>query len=247
MTIQPMTQHSFAFAPAQRQPVRLRELPRTEQPRGRMCEYGPTVLSDAELVAIILGSGVGTLNAVQLAQRLLVDHGGWAGLQRMSTAELTKVYGIGEAKAAQVKAALEIGRRVLLAQPEQRPQISSPADVATLLMVEMSHLEQEHLRVVMLNTKHYVLAISTIYIGTIDSSAVRVCEVFKEAMKRNAASIILCHNHPSGDPQPSPQDVLVTRQILEAGRLLGIDLLDHLVIGQGRWISLRERRLGFND
>ena len=248
MTTQPTSnQTTFAFAPAQPRPLRLRELSRTEQPRGRMCEYGPAALSDAELLRIGLNSVIGTLNAVQFAQRLLVDYGGWAGLQRMSVAELTKLYGIGEAKAAQVKAALEIGRRVLLAQPDHRPQISSPADVANLLLVEMSYLEQEHLRVVMLNTKNYVIKIVTVYIGTINSSAVRVCEVFKDALRHNAAAIILCHNHPSGDPQPSPEDVLITRQIVEAGRLLGVDLLDHLVIGQGRWISLRERRLGFSD
>jgi DNA repair protein RadC len=152
---------------------------------------------------------------------------------------------MGEAKAAQVKAALEIGRRLLLAQPEQRPQITSPADVANLLMVEMAHLEQEHLRVVLLNTKNYVLKIETVYIGSINSSAVRIGEVFKTALKQNSAAIIVVHNHPSGDPTPSPEDVAVTRQLVEAGKLLDVDVLDHLVIGQGRWVSLRERRLGF--
>ncbi len=142
---------------------------------------------------------------------------------------------------------LEIGRRLLLVQPEQRPQIGSPADVAKLLMLEMSHLEQEQLRVVLLNTKNYVLKIVTVYIGTIDSSPVRVCEVFRAAMRHNAAAIIVVHNHPSSDPAPSREDVAVTRQLSEAGQLLGIELLDHLIIGLGRWISLRERRLGFTS
>ena len=185
------------------------------------------------------------MNVVQLAQKLLIEHGGWVGIQRMNFEEFTSIHGFGEAKAAHVKAALEIGRRLLLAQPEQRPQITSPGDVANLLLLEMSHLEQEHLRVVILNTKNYVLKISTIYIGSINSSAVRVGEIFKEALKQNAAAIIIAHNHPSGDPTPSSEDVAVTGEIVEAGKLLGVDVLDHLVIGQGRWVSLRERGLGF--
>jgi DNA repair protein RadC len=198
-------------------------------------------------LAILLRVGVTGINVVQLAQKLLLDHGGWVGLQRLSFEELTKIHGLGEAKAAQVKAALEIGRRMLLAQAEQRPQISSPADVAALLMLEMSHLEQEHLRVVLLSTKNHVLKIETVYIGSINSSAVRIGEVFKAALRYNAAALIVVHNHPSGDPTPSPEDVAVTRQLVEAGRLLDVAVLDHLVIGQARWVSLRERRLGFTS
>ena len=226
--------------------VRIKELPVSEQPRERLRDYGPSALSDAELLAILLRTGVPGMNVVQLAQKLLIDHGGWAGIQRMNFEEFTSIHGFGEAKAAHVKAALEIGRRLLLAQPEQRPQITSPADVANLLLLEMSHLEQEHLRVVILNTKIFDLKISTIYIGSINSSAVRVGEIFKEALKQNAAAIIIAHNHPSGDPTPSSEDVAVTGEIVEAGKLLGVDVLDHLVIGQGRWVSLRERGLGFN-
>lgn len=225
--------------------VRIKELPPSEQPRERLRDYGPTALSDAELVAILLRVGVPGLNVVQLSQKMLIEHGGWVGLQRLSFHELCQIHGMGEAKAAQVKAALEIGRRLLLAQPEQRPQITSPADVANLLMLEMSHLEQEHLKVVSLNTKNLVLRHFTVYIGSINSSAVRVGEVFKEALKQNAAAIIVAHNHPSGDPSPSPEDVAVTKEIVQAGELLGVDVLDHLVIGQGRWVSLRERGLGF--
>ncbi len=135
-----------------------------------------------------------------------------------------------------------MGRRLLLIQPEQRPQITCPAHVANLLMVEMAHLEQEQLRVVLLNTKHDVLKIPTIYIGSINSSTVRIGEVVKEALRQNAAALIVVHNHPSGDPTPSPEDIVVTRQLIEAGRLLGVDMLDHLIIGHGRWISLREHQ-----
>jgi DNA repair protein RadC len=225
--------------------IRMKELPASEQPRERLRDHGPHALSDAEILAILLRTGVTGINVVELARKLLIEHGGWAGLQRLSFEEITKMHGLGEAKAAQIKAALEIGRRLLLAQPEQRPQIASPSDVANLLMVEMSHLEQEHLRVVLLNTKNHVLKIPTVYIGSISSSAVRIGEVFKEALKLNAAHLIVVHNHPSGDPTPSPEDIAVTRHLIEAGTLLDVEVLDHLVIGQGRWVSLRERRLGF--
>lgn len=227
--------------------IRIKELPASEQPRERLRDYGPQALSDAELLAILLRVGVAGINVVQLAQKLLLEHGGWIGLQRLTFEEITAIHGMGEAKAAQVKAALEIGRRMLLQQPEQRPQIASPADVAQLLMLEMAHLEQEHLRVVLLNTKNFVQKIETVYIGSINSSAVRVGEVFKAALKSNAAALIVVHNHPSGDPTPSPEDVAVTRALIEAGRLLDVDVLDHLVIGQGRWVSLRERRLAFTS
>lgn len=165
---------------------------------------------------------------------------------RTDYTELCKQHGMGEAKAATLKAALEIGRRLLLSEQGQRCQIKSPADVAQLLMVEMSHLEQEHLRTVLLDTKNRVQDICTIYIGSLNTSVLRVGEVFREAIKRNSASIIVVHNHPSGDPTPSPEDVQVTRQLVSAGQLLDIEMLDHLVIGQGRFVSLRERGLGFS-
>jgi DNA repair protein RadC len=132
-----------------------------------------------------------------------------------------------------------------LLRPVPREQISAPADIAALLLVEMGYLPQEQFRVVCLNTKNHVQTIATVYQGTINSSAVRIAEVFAEALRRRSAAIIMAHNHPSGDPTPSPEDIAVTRQIVEAGRLLDVDVLDHLVIGQGRWVSLREKRLGF--
>ncbi len=225
--------------------VSIKELPASEQPRERLRDFGPQALSDAELVAILLRVGVQGLNVVQLAQKMLREHGGWLGLQRMSFKELCAIHGMGEAKAAQLKAALEIGRRLLLATPEQRVQITSPADVVGLLQMEMSHLEKEHLRVVILNTKNHVLKIETITIGSLNSAGVRIAEVFREPIKLAAASIIVAHNHPSGDPTPSPDDIVITKQIIQAGQLLDIEVLDHLVIGQARWISMRERRLGW--
>src|SRR5262249_14315389 len=144
-----------------------------------------------------------------------------------------------------LKAALEIGRRLLLTEHEQRFQIKSPTDAANLLMLEMSHLDQEHLRTVLLDTKNRVQAISTVYIGSPHASMIRRGEIFKDALKRNSAALIVVHNHPSGDPTPSPEDVVVTREIISAGKLLDVDVLDHLVIGQGRFVSMRERGLGF--
>ncbi len=226
--------------------LRIKELPASEQPRERLRDYGAAALSDAELLAILLRVGVTGTNVVQLAQHLLVEQGGWSGLQRADFGVLRERHGMGEAKTATLKAALEIGRRLLLTgQEEQRFQIKSPSDAASLLMLEMSHLDQEHLRTVLLDTKNRVQVIKTVYIGSLNASLIRVGEIFKEALKRNSAALIVVHNHPSGDPTPSPEDVLVTREIIAAGKLLDIDVLDHLVIGQGRFVSMRERGLGF--
>ncbi len=224
---------------------RIRELPLRDQPRERLRDAGPAALSDAELLAILLRVGVSGTNVLQLAQQLLSEYKGWNGLLRADYHELCRRRGVGEAKAATLKAALEIGRRLLLVGLDERPQIKSPADVANLLLLEMSHLEQEQLRTVLLDTKNRVQEIATIYVGSVNSAQIRVGEVFRDAIRRNSAAIIVAHNHPSGDPTPSPEDILVTRQIVEAGKLLDIDVLDHLVIGRGRYVSMRERGLGF--
>jgi DNA repair protein RadC len=225
-------------------PLRIRELPPSDQPRERLRDVGPQALSDAELLAILLRVGVSGTNVIQLAQQLLAEHRGWPGLLRADYRELCRRRGVGEAKAATLKAALEIGRRLLVAGVDERPQIKSPGDVASLLMVEMGHLDQEHLRVVLLDTKNRVQEIVTIYVGSVNSAQVRVGEVFRDAVRRNSAALIVAHNHPSGDPTPSPEDILVTRQIVEAGKLLDVDVLDHLVIGRGRYVSMRERGVG---
>ena len=226
-------------------PLTIKELPSREQPRERLQIFGPAALADAELLAILLRTGYKGHNVLQLAQRILQEFQGWTGLQRASFEELCATHGLGTAKAAQIKAALEIGRRLLLATPEQRIQITTPADVVSLLQIEMSHLEQEHLRTIILNTKNHVLKIETITVGTVNSTGVRIAEVFREAIRLNAAAIIVAHNHPSGDPSPSPEDILITKQLIQAGELLDIEVLDHLIIGQGRWVSMRERRLGW--
>ena len=227
--------------------MRIRELPLSEQPDVRLRDAGPAALSDTELLAVLIRVGVSGTDVVQLAQELLVRYGGWSGLLRADHRELCTQRGIGEAKAATLKAALEIGRRLLIAGIDERPQIKSPADVANLLMLEMGHLEQEQLRVVLLDTKNRVQQFVTIYVGSVNSAQVRIGEVFRDAVRRNSAALIVAHNHPSNDPTPSPEDVLVTRQIVEAGKLLDIDVLDHLILCRSRYISLRERGLGFSS
>jgi DNA repair protein RadC len=224
----------------------IKEMPRDLRPRERLVQVGEGALSTAELLAIILRVGVDGENVLALATRLLSIHNGLPGLARASFAELCEVKGLGPAKTAQLKAALELGRRMLVAAPEERFVVHSPVDVAQLLLAEMSHLEQEHFRVMYLDTRNHVLGVETIYIGSLNTSHIRVAEVFRDAVKRNCAAIIVAHNHPSGDPSPSPEDVSVTRELVSAGRLLDIELLDHLIIGQQRFVSLRERGLGFD-
>ncbi|MBN1992920.1 MAG: DNA repair protein RadC [Anaerolineae bacterium] len=222
------------------------DLPVDERPRERLKNYGASALSNAELLAILLRVGAPGENAVNLGTRLLIEFGGLAGLAKVGFHELTEVKGLGLAKTAQLKASLELGRRLLLASPDARPQITCPADVANLLMLEMGCLEQENLRVLLLDTKNRVLGNKTIYVGNVNSSIIRIGEVFREAVRHNATALILAHNHPSGDPTPSPEDVQVTRSVVEAGVLLGIEVLDHLVIGHQRFVSLKERGLGFD-
>ena len=226
-------------------PPLIRDLPLDLRPRERMLYAGASALNSAELVAILLRVGGRGESAVRMAERLLAQFGGLPGLAQASLDELCAAHGMGEAKATQVKAALELGRRLLATAPHERPQVRSPADVASLLMVEMGLLEQEHLRVVLLDTKNHVVRVATIYTGSLNTAVLRVGEVFREAIRANCASLIVVHNHPSGDPTPSPEDVRVTEQLVEAGKLLDIDVLDHVVIGRNRYVSLKERGLGF--
>lgn len=223
----------------------IRELPSEARPRERLIADGPQALSAAELLAIILRVGGQGENAVAMATRLLAHFEGLVGLARASVGELCAVKGMGEAKATQLHAALELGRRMHLATPEERTRISAPADVANLVLVEMGLLEKEEMRVVLLDTKNRVLRIVRVYSGSLNTAVVRVGELFRDAVRANAASVILIHNHPSGDPSPSPEDIRTTEEAVQAGRLLDIEVLDHLIIGRGRWISMKERKAGF--
>ncbi len=231
--------------PNSRPAYRISDLHESDRPRERLAALGPQALTNAELLAILLRVGVQGENAVEVGQRLLKKFSGLGGLHRAPFKELMDQHGMGEAKASQIKAAIELGRRLTLESPEEKPTINSPADAAALVQYDMSALEQEHLRVMLLDRRNRVLEIVEVYKGSVNSSQVRVGELFKGAVRTNASAIIVVHNHPSGDPTPSPDDVAVTRAIVQAGKLLDVDVLDHLVIGQGKWVSLKERGLGF--
>lgn len=219
-------------------------VPAYDTPRARLCDLGPAALSEAEVVSLVLGGR--PEKALAEARALLARFGGLHGLLRANVSELAQEPGVGPARAAQVKAALELGRRLLLSPTEERLQIRSPEDVAALLMLEMGHLEQEQLRVLLLDTRHQVIRQVLVYQGSVNTSLVRIAEIFREAVRENAPAIVLCHNHPSQDPSPSPEDVAVTRDAIAAGRLLSVELLDHLIVTQQRYVSLRESGLAFD-
>jgi DNA repair protein RadC len=225
---------------------RIKDLATSDRPRERLAALGPEALSSAELIAILLRTGIKGINAMQLAQELLIGVGGLTGLHTVPYDELCNHRGIGPAKAAQLKAAVELGRRLAIALPEEQPSIQSPDDAAALLLYEMGALEQEHLRVLLLDTRNRLIRMVDVYRGSLNTSIIRVGEAFRDAVRANAASIIVVHNHPSGDPTPSSEDVNVTRALVEAGRLLDIEVLDHLVIGKNSYISLKAKGLGFD-
>jgi len=224
----------------------IRELPADERPRERLALRGAGGLSAAELIALLWGSGARGRSAVDLAADALARHEGLTGLARASDHELEDLPGVGAARAAQLIAAFELGRRLLADWPADRWTIRSPRDVADRLVLQMGRLEREELRVVLLNTKNVVLRVATVYQGNVSSSLVRVGELFRDAVRLNATGVILAHNHPSGDPTPSPDDLHLTAEALAAGRLLDIDVLDHLVVGHDAWVSLRDRGVSFD-
>ncbi|MBK8905343.1 MAG: DNA repair protein RadC [Anaerolineaceae bacterium] len=227
--------------------LRLHDLPTNEQPRERLRQVGERALSTTELLALVLGSGNASDNVLSVAQYLLAEVNGLPGLSRASLAELKTIRGIGDAKASRLKASLELGRRLLLTARQERPYITSPGDAANLLMPDMMHLEQEHLRLVLLDTRNRLLGTPTIYVGSLNTSVIRIGELFRAALRENAAAFIIAHNHPSSDPSPSPEDIAVTRKIVEAGQLMSVEVIDHIIIGQNCFVSLRERGYGFDQ
>lgn len=224
----------------------IKERPAGERPRERLLAHGPASLSNAELLAILLRTGRRGETAVDLANRLLVEYDGLIGLTRQAPADLTTLAGIGPAKACELLACLELGRRLVRARGDARAVVASPEDVAALLVDEMSDLDHEQLRVVLLTTKNTVIRVVTVYQGSVNSAQVRIGELFKEAVRQNSPSLVIVHNHPSGDPTPSPEDARLTAEIVRAGRLLDIQVYDHIVIGGGRHVSLRRLGLGWS-
>jgi len=224
----------------------IRELPAAERPRERLALRGVGGLSTPELIALLWGSGTRGVSAIDLAAEALARHDGLAGLATATELELVSLPGVGAVRAAQLTAAFELGRRLMADWPAGRWTVRAPQDVADRLVLQMGRLEREELRVVLLNTKNVVQRVVTIYQGNVSSSLVRVGELFRDAVRINAAGAILVHNHPSGDPTPSPDDLHLTAEALAAGRLLDIELLDHLVIGHDAFVSLRDRGIAFD-
>ncbi len=217
------------------------DMPADERPRERLKNEGAENLSQTELLAIILRTGTQRDNVIELAAKLLAKYGGLKGLARVSFGELGHEHGLGEAKIAQLLAALEIGKRLGRVSSEEKYQIRSADDAANLVRMDMMYLNHEEMRILILDTKNHVVENVNRYRGTVNSSVLRAAEVFRPAVIRNCPSVIVCHNHPSGDPTPSPEDMEVTHQLVDAGKLLDIELLDHLVIGNPRYVSLKER------
>ncbi|KRF18567.1 RadC family protein [Paenibacillus sp. Soil787] len=219
----------------------LREVPQEERPRERMLQYGAGALSHAELLAILLRTGTVSESALRLAGRILSESGGLRSLVDMSKDQLTQIKGIGDAKALQIQAGIELGRRLAKSTFAERVTIRSPKDIADLVSEDLRYLQKEHFVCLFLNTKNHLLAQETLSMGSLNASIVHPREVFRAAIKRSSASIICVHNHPSGDPTPSPEDIQLTHRLMEAGTIIGIEVLDHVIIGDQRFISLKEQ------
>ncbi len=227
--------------------ITVKEMPEGERPRERMERVGPQALSTAELLAIILRTGVNGENVLTMATRLLAKYSGLGGMARAEFTQLAAEHGLGRAKTAQIMAALELGKRLMIEAPEERLQIKAPGDAANLLMSLIGHKNQEHFVVLFLDTRNRVLDHEMLYKGSLNTSLVRIGEVFRGAVRRDSASVIVSHNHPSGDPAPSPEDIALTRRLVSAGKVMEVEVLDHVIVGANRFVSLRERALGFEE
>ena len=222
-------------------PLMIKELPADERPREKMKERGAQALGNSELLAILLRTGNFQESALRIAENLLDRQGGLAGFGNATLEEFEQIKGVGEAKAITVMAAIELGRRVTTLAPVERPIIRTPDDVAALLMPRFRYETKESFIAILLSTKNHVLKTPVISVGSLNASIVHPRELFREAINASAAAVILAHNHPSGDPAPSPEDVSLTRKLVDAGKLLDIPVLDHIVLGDGKYISFKEK------
>ena len=224
----------------------VRDLPAAERPRERLLAAGARMLSNAELIAILLRTGASGEGVLQLSARLLAEFAGLRGLAHVTVAELCTLRGISETKACEVLAALELGRRSASLGPTDRPMMRAPEDVDLLLRAELAPLAQEKLYVLLLNTKQELLRVHEVYRGTVNSASVRIAEVLRPAIKDNCPNIVVVHNHPSGDPNPSAEDIRVTRRLARSAEIMDIDLNDHVVIAAAGFVSMKRRGLGFD-
>ena len=221
--------------------LKIKDLPKNERPREKMLRYGAEYLSNSELLALILRTGTKEDSVLNLCDRLLSHCGGINGISSPSINDLKQVKGIGEVKATQVLALAELATRFNSFKSGEEHIVSSPKDVSNYMMRQMKGLKKEYFKLIMLNTKNIIISVKDISIGNLNSSIVHPREVFIEAIKLSSASVILCHNHPSGDPTPSKEDILITKRLKECGTLLGIEVLDHIIIGNETYISLKEK------
>jgi DNA repair protein RadC len=223
--------------------VTIKELPQDDRPRERLEAFGTGALGNAELIAILLGGGFRNVSALGLAQTLLREHGSLAGIARADLHALRATKGIGLAKAASLLAAFELGRRVASLGAIERFAVGTPEDAAALLMPRYADLEREQVGMLALDTKHRIIREEVVSIGILDGSMVHPREMYRPAILANAAAIVMFHNHPSGDPAPSTRDVEITRRIRDAGVLIGIELLDHLILARSGFVSLKRQGL----
>lgn len=231
----------FSYKPAKIRRL-IKEMPPEERPIIRIEKVGAKGMNNAELLSILLG----TKDSLDLAQDILQNVNGLYSLLNVSVGELCLIQGIGRVGAKRILAAIELGRRIMSASPNKLVKIVSPADAANLVTPNMIGLEQEQLVVILLDTRNQVLGTEIVYQGSLNAVSIRVGELFKVAVRINATAVILSHNHPSGDPSPSPEDIRTTRAIIKAGKLLDIEVLDHIIIGCQRYVSMKERSLGFD-
>lgn len=222
----------------------IKELPMTERPREKLYINGAEALSNEELIAIIIRTGNKNDSAIDLARKILSrDNRGLISLRDTTLQELMEIKGVGECKAAQILAAIELGKRINYKDALNKVKINEPTTIANLYMDEMRYLQKEHFKVLLLDTKNQIIVTEEISVGTLNASIVHPRDVFKVAIKRNANSIILIHNHPSGDPTPSNEDINITNRLIDGGNLIGIKVLDHIIIGDNRYISFKEKNL----
>jgi len=220
----------------------VKEMPEEERPRERLISLGPTALSNEELIAILLRTGMKDMSVLELSKKVLYHLESFDDLKKLSVFELLKVDGIKIAKASTLIAAIELGKRLSSVHRSKKETIKTTQDVYFLLEPEMSHLEQEHFVVIFLNIKSEVITYETIFKGTIHQTLIHPRELFKTAIKLSAAAVIFVHNHPTGDSTPSKADIEATEGLKDASRIVGIDLIDHIVIGKKEYYSIRERR-----
>lgn len=226
---------------------RIADLQSSERPRERLAMLGAEALSATELVALVLRSGTRGVSALDLSREVIDRAAGLPGLAALSFAELGRLKGMGPSKAASLLAAIELGRRLALAKVGDAPSIHSPEDAAAVLLPQMSSWRRERLCVLLLDVRYRLIRTAEIYRGSIDTTPVRPAEVFRPAIEADAVRVVLAHNHPSGDPCPSVDDIALTRILVEAGSLLSIEVVDHLVVAGGRYVSMRREELAFED